>query len=327
MADTSKKKLRLATTVYWILLVYIIAAIVWWAILLIQQSNYIYNLQLQGLETFRDRPEVYHEQLSGVQDERRRTIAKYIGEGAAFLLLICVGAFYIYRSVRAQFRAQQQQQNLMMAITHELKTPIAVSRLNLETLQKYALDEDKRSRLIQVTLQENQRLDTLINNILISAQLEGNSYRNSREELDLSSLLSDVTTQFSNRYPDRKLQTNIADGVDFTGDPLLLKLLFSNLLENAHKYAPKDTPIAVHLRQEEEIIGEVLDEGPGIAVDERRNIFRKFYRIGNEQTRKAPGTGLGLYLCQKIVEDHKGRIEVSENQPAGSNFTVFFPTK
>jgi len=326
MADTSKKKLRLATIVYWILLVYIIAALVWWAILLIQQSDHIYSLQLQALESYRNRPGEFAAQLRHIEDERRRTIAKYVGEGAAFLLLICVGAFYIYRSVRSQFRAQQQQQNLMMAITHELKTPIAVSRLNLETLQKYALDEEKREKLLQVTLQENQRLDTLINNILIAAQLEGNSYRNTREELDLSALVKAAAAQFSNRYPDRKLHTEITEGLELTGDPFLLKLLFSNLLENAHKYAPRETSIWIRLRQEAGIIGEVADEGPGIPPEERKNIFRKFYRIGNEQTRKAPGTGLGLYLCQKIAADHRGRIEVRDHQPAGSNFTVYFPS-
>jgi signal transduction histidine kinase len=80
----------------------------------------------------------------------------------------------------------QQQQNFMMAITHELKTPIAVAKLNLETLLKHKLDDSKQQKIIQMTLQETNRLNALTNNILISSQLEGEGYQSAKEELDLS---------------------------------------------------------------------------------------------------------------------------------------------
>jgi len=69
---------------------------------------------------------------------------------------------------------------------------------------------------------------------------------------------------------------------------------------------------------------EVLDEGPGIPQQEKKKIFEKFYRIGNEATRSAPGTGLGLYLCKKIADYHKAQINISDNFPSGSIFTVVF---
>src|SRR5206468_421835 len=115
--------------------------------------------------------EHYRNELAKIEDIRKRNIAKYIGEGSTFLLLILFGAVFIYRSVRRQFELQQQQQNFVMAVTHELKTPIAVSRLNLETLLRHELDEQKKAKLIRMTLQETLRLDTLINNILLSLQL------------------------------------------------------------------------------------------------------------------------------------------------------------
>ncbi|MBA2745849.1 MAG: two-component sensor histidine kinase, partial [Flavisolibacter sp.] len=235
MAGENRKNLRLATFVYWILLVYIVAALVWWAVLLLTQNQEIYNLQKQNITTAAS-PQ-YQEQLTQIEQQRKRNYAKYLGEGFFFLLLILVGAVYIYRSVRRQIQLQQQQRNFLMAVTHELKTPIAVSRLNLETLQKHQLEEAKRSKLLQMTLQETLRLDTLINNILVASQLDGDSYKLSKEEINFSDLVNDGIQQFAERYPERNLISKIEDNVEVSGDTLLLKLLVSNLLENANKYS------------------------------------------------------------------------------------------
>lgn len=327
MADSNKRKLQLATIVYWVLLVYIIAALLWWALSLAHQNEDIYALKKSHLSAIQTlNPAVYQQQLHEIQDERKRNISKYVGEGATFLLLILIGAVYIYRSVRRQFRVQMQQQNFVMAITHELKTPISVSRLNLETLLKYNLDDTRKNKLLQMTLQETLRLDNLINNILISSQLDGNSYKVSKEEINFSDLTTDVVHQFSNRYPDRNVQTTIQEEVEISGDPLLLKLLVSNLLENANKYSPKEKPIELMLSRSDGMIDlEVRDEGQGIPDGEKKKVFEKFYRIGSEQTRKTQGTGLGLYLCKKIAADHNGTIRLKDNQPQGSKFIVQLP--
>ena len=327
MADDNKKKLGLVTVVYWVLLFYIIAALVWWFVSLMKQNERMYELEKRDLSiVFKEtNSPAYQAENYKVENRHKRNIAKYVGEGGTFLLLIIIGAAFVYRSVRRQFKLQQQQQNFVMAVTHELKTPLSVSRLNLETLQRYQLDEEKKAKLLNMTLQENMRLDTLINNILISSQLDGNSYKISKEEINFSDLTNDVVHQFVSRYPDRKLESDIHEDVELNGDPLLLKLLVSNLLENANKYSPKDKPIKLGLTaQHEKVNLQVRDEGTGIPDNEKKNIFKKFYRIGSEQTRKTQGTGLGLYLCKKIVTDHDGSIEVLDNQPQGSNFIVHF---
>jgi signal transduction histidine kinase len=321
MADENKRKLRLVTIVYWVLLSYIIAALVWWAFLLLQQNTEIFTQRKASLDP--STPD-YAEQVRKIAEQQKRGEYKYIGEGSAFLLLILVGALFVYRAVRRQFRLQQQQQNFVMAITHELKTPIAVARLNLETMQKHQLEEEKKKKLVQMTLQETMRLDTLINNILISSQLEGNAYRVAKEELDFSELVKDVVRNFKNRYPDRTLEIAIQDEIDMQGDTTLLKLLLSNLLENANKYSPKDKPVSLALTAGDLIRLEIRDEGAGIPEEEKKEVFEKFYRLGNEQTRKTQGTGLGLYICRKIVQDHKGEILIKDNQPSGSKFIVQF---
>lgn len=176
-----------------------------------------------------------------------------------------------------------------------------------------------------MTLQETTRLTSLTNNILISSQLEGGGYKNTKDELDLSDLLKDCLNDFRSRFPERVFNDSIEPDVDVKGDPLLLQLLVNNLLENAIKYSPKEKPIAAALKKANgSITLQIMDEGPGIAEEERKKIFSKFYRVGNETTRKTQGTGLGLYLCSIIAKDHNADISVTNNIPAGCNFAVTF---
>lgn len=328
MPDSTKKKLSRATIIYWLLLTYIVAALVWWFISLEKQNTQMRNFEVRQLNTVVDStisPALYNNELRKINREHTRNQTKYLSEGAVFLLLLSIGAAFVYRSVRRQFRLQQQQQNFMMAVTHELKTPISVVRLNLETLQKYSLDAQKQKRLIHNTLEEIARLNLLTNNILISSQLEGGGYKFSKEELDLSSLLADRILDFRTRFPERKFLEDIEPEADIQGDPLLLQMLINNLLENAVKYSPKDGAITASLKKEKMRVElRIADEGPGIAVEERKRIFDKFYRLGNEATRKTQGTGLGLYLCSKIASDHNADISVTNHTPSGSTFAVTF---
>ncbi|RYY57745.1 MAG: two-component sensor histidine kinase [Chitinophagaceae bacterium] len=328
MADGNKRKLRRATWIYWLLLTYIVVALVWWFISLERQNDSMRDfkeIQLQSSINSYTQPTAYDEAEIRIRKDHQRNRLKYAGEGSVFLLLILIGATFVYRSVRRQFRVQQQQQNFMMAVTHELKTPIAVARLNLETLQKHALDPEKQKKLIRATLEETARLTFLTNNILVASQLEGGGYSFSREEIDLSDLLRDRIIDFRKRFPDRQFTDEIESDADLKADPLLIQMLINNLLENAIKYSPKETVIAASLtRGNSQLRLEIRDNGAGIPEDEKEKIFGKFYRVGNESTRKTQGTGLGLYLCRKIADDHNADILVTNNTPSGSNFAVIF---
>ena len=287
-----------------------------------QQNHQMAMYKLMELKA--DDP-AYLQKIDTITIEEKRKAARNIGEGSSFLLVILIGAVFVYRVVRRQIKMAQQQQNFMMAITHELKTPIAIAKLNLETLQKHKLEEGKQQKLIQATLQEANRLNTLTNNILISSQLEGGGYKLVKEELDLSSLTANCVQDFHNRFPERKLNSHIDEDIDVGGDALLLQILVNNLLDNAVKYAPKESTIDLSLRKSnKDALLKIADEGPGIADEEKKKVFERFYRIGNEQVRKTKGTGLGLYLCKKIAIDHNADISVTNNHPAGSIFTVHF---
>src|SRR5262249_53002275 len=160
-----------ATIIYWLLLLYIIAALIWWFISLSNQNATMRDFKITRLHMTVDSvkvPVLYKTELYRIGNDYRRNKAKYLGEGSIFLLVILVVAFFLYRSVGREFSMQQQQQNFMMAVTHELKTPISVAKLNLETIQKYQLEPEKQKKLLRMTLEETSRLDFLTNNILIA---------------------------------------------------------------------------------------------------------------------------------------------------------------
>jgi signal transduction histidine kinase len=316
------RRLRFIFLVYWFLLLYIIAALVWWFIALNQQNDQMTSYELTRLK--HDDPE-YVSKANEIMEIKNRKSAQYLGEGSIFLLLILAGAVFIYRAVRRQFRSAHQQQNFMMALTHELKTPIAVTKLNLETLQKRKLEESQQQRLIAKTIQEANRLNALCNNMFLASQMETGANRVTMEEVNFSALVTDCVQDFITRFPQRTFTVQVTNEIYVTGDLLLLQIAVNNLLDNAIKYSPKDSPISILLSiRENKIDLTISDEGKGIEDAEIKKVFDKFYRVGSEATREEKGTGLCLFLTKKIAQQHKAKLFVTDNKPGGSNFTMLF---
>ncbi len=323
MRKTEKTRMLVLGGMYWFLFIYIISALVFWYTALEKQNIQMTDYRLNELKL--DDPD-YETLRFKIEDEKRRKSTQYLGEGLTFLAITLLGTFFVYRAIRRQLNFQQQQQNFMMAITHELKTPIAVAKLNLETLQKHQLPEEKKQKLIHNTLIEANRLNGLTNNILVSAQLESDRYRSTTDRIDLSNLFDMAVGDFEERFPERVWRVSIEDDIYVKGDMLLLQILVNNIIENAVKYSPKNTVIECILNREgKHAIIRIIDEGAGIPAVEKQKIFEKFYRIGNESTRTAQGTGLGLYLCKKIAKEHKGSIRVLDHSPRGTNFVISLP--
>ncbi len=317
-----KHKLAVITIAYWFLLIYILVALVFWYSELQRQNQQMYEYRLEQLK--KEEPD-FPQRLQLIEDAKRRKTSQYIGEGTTFLLLILVGAVFVYRATRKQLRLSQQQQNFMMAVTHEFKTPIAVTRLNLETLQKRKLEEAQQQKLIGNSLQETARLNTLTNNILVSSQLEAGAYQVGEQWIDVSDLIQDTVQEYVSRFPQRNIQSDIQEGIEVKAETTFLQLLISNLLDNAIKYSTKETKVEVKLKKENNnLILSVSDEGIGIPDSEKKKVFDKFYRVGSEETRTTKGTGLGLFICKQIVQSLDGNIRVTNNTPKGSIFTVTF---
>ena len=320
--------MRFFTSVHLILLAYIIAAIVYWEMKLQEQSGRIYAQEVITLKSRIDSARdayTYGLEMGKLQHTLSMRTTQYLGEGSTFLIVILIGAAVVYTSFHRRIMLSRQQNNFMLSVTHELKSPIAAMKLNLQTLEKHQLDEDKRKQLLDRCIKESNRLNDLCNNMLFASQLEGRQYKQARESMNLSELVEDTVKGYANRYP-RPFEEDIEHGLRFTGDKIMLEMAISNLLENAVKYTPADKPVVITLNRKQNILVlEVKDNGPGITEAEKKKVFNKFYRVGNEESRKAKGTGLGLYLTNKIVLQHKGRISVKDNTPTGSVFEICLP--
>lgn len=320
-----QKKLYLITGVYWFLLLYILAALLWWFIALENQNDVITEIRVSELQM--SDPQ-YADKLAAVKDQRKVKNFQFVGEGITFLVIILVGAIFVYRSTRKEIRFSKQQQNFMMAITHELKTPIAVTKLNLETLQKRKLSEEKVDRLMHTTLKEVNRLNQLCNNVLYSTQLQFNKQVFLFENMQLSQVVRNICEHNRDRFPNLEIQEIIEDNVEISGDELAIELLLNNLIENAVKYAGIQHPITVSLSAHNGWASlAVADMGPGITEQEKKKVFEIFYRVGNETTRNAKGTGLGLFLSRRIVKQHNGKISIRNNVPCGTVIAISFPLK
>lgn len=312
-------KLKLVNVIYWIFLTYMVAAFVWWYVSLEKQNDQITQIKIEKLQATNGTNAASYQELLNYQERKRK---QFLGEGITFLFLFLLGAIYVYRSLVKQLKYSNQQQNFMMAVTHELKTPIAVTQLNIETLLKRDLQSDQQKQLLNNSLKETQRLDALCNNILLASQLDLADYQQNKQSINLSEVVTGVIKSFEERYPTRKIISHIQETVTMFAEPLLMQMLLQNLVDNAHKYAPIDTPIEVVLEQNEHhTLLQVKDQGIGIPLEERERVFNKFYRVGNEFTRSAKGTGLGLYLCKKIAQFHQSQLLISENQPQGTIFS------
>lgn len=320
--------MRIFTSIYLLILAYIIAALFFWEVSLQKQSGSIYAQELITLKSRVDSlhyPIIYNSELDKLQHKLSLRTSQYYAEGATFLIVILIGAAVVYTSFVRRIRLSRQQNNFMLAVTHELKSPIAAMKLNLQTLEKHKLDEDKRKQLLDRCIKESNRLNDLCNNMLFASQLEGRQYKQAREPFDLSAMVEDAVHDYANRYP-RKFEQDIAESCSITGDKVMLHMAVNNLLENAVKYTPADKPVTISLHSEQgNAILRVMDQGAGIPDSEKKKIFNKFYRVGNEESRKSKGTGLGLYLTNKIVMQHKGRIVVKNNTPSGSVFEIALP--
>lgn len=314
-----KKRISLIYVFYWVMLAYIIAALVFWFIALDEQNKQITNFKLEQL-----RPDVhgYEAQLRNIKLEDERKNFQYIGEGVTFFILIIAGAVLVFRMLRKQLRISKQQKDFMMAITHELKTPIAVTRLNLETLQRHRLDAQQQQNLIMTSLSETDRLNALCNNMLLLNEMDAIGYVTTKEDILLNDLVSECIKEHSSRSIQREFIQALKEELHVSGDRMLLKLALNNLIDNAIKYSPKNATVLTrgYLENGNAVL-EVIDEGEGISPKEVELIFEKFYRGA---MRQAKGTGLGLYVTRQIIRLSKGTLKVTPNHPKGSIFTIRF---
>ena len=328
-----KQDIRLRLLSYGVI-AYMLMAFTWWSVLLFTKNQDAFlakrdllkiGMVAEGLVQS-EQEFLLTERYQELRQSYRRQEWMIFGEAFVFIISLLIGLWFINRGYNKEVSAARQRRNFLLSITHELKSPIASVRLVLETLLHRRLDREKTDKLSRNALAEIDRLNGLVNDLLLSARLE-TAYQPHQEDLDLAELLTDLVRKMQTKYPRAHIVLHQEDPIPvITGDKMGMTSVALNLLENAVKYSQGPPRIDIRLGMAGDRIRlEVADHGIGIEEKEKSKIFEKFYRVGNEDTRQTKGTGLGLYIVSEIIRSHGGDITVLDNQPRGAVFRIDLP--
>jgi signal transduction histidine kinase len=251
--------------------------------------------------------------------------------GATLLVLVLVGVvFYLTLSIKA-INLTRRQSNFIDSVTHELKSPIASLKLYLQTLNRRNLEPEQREQFYRDMLDDVERLDALISNLLDVARFDRGAKDTPPEDVPLGPLLDACARAACHRHhrPDSAVTMEVEPCV-VTARKIELEMIFRNLIDNAIKYGGEEAEVSVRCRvtpgrKEGQYLAvvEVSDNGRGIPAAMRRHIFGRFVRLGEELEREKPGVGLGLYIVRSLIDRLRGRITVFDRAGGpGSTFQV-----
>ena len=207
-------------------------------------------------------------------------------------------------------------------VSHEFKTPLAAISGFAELLEEPGLDEQQRIAFAGQIRKGAARLTKLTGDILLLSQIENAETALRRESYRLDEQLRQIILSFDWEAKGIRLDVDLEPYL-FSGGEALMERALSNVIGNAFKYCPPKGNVQITLREENGAVISVSDSGPGVAPEEQKNIFLKFYRGKNATG--SEGNGLGLALAAKIVSLHGGTIQLNSKPEEGSTFTLHFP--
>ena len=265
---------------------------------------------------------INHTKLRQLEEERFQQRNIWLYQSILLLVLVASGIYGVYYSIDSIYQLNKRQNNFLLSVTHEFKTPIAAIRLMLQTSKNPKVKEEKKAELIENSIQNTFRLEELAENMLVSMQIENDKYQYALSTVDLSEMLNQV---IDNQSIKGEINGAIEPSLTLIGDGFIMRMVANNLIENAFKYSDNQ-PIEVNLyMQGTKKVLEVKDIGVGIAKEDYKKIYKKFFRVQDEETRTTKGTGLGLFIVKQAVERHRGKVAVMANKPRGSVFRVELP--
>jgi two-component system sensor histidine kinase KdpD len=229
---------------------------------------------------------------------------------------------------RARLRAETEQlrNSLLSSVSHDLRTPLAVVTGATSSLldEHGPRDEQARRELLQTAHEEALRLNRLVRNLLDMTRLEAGALKVHKELQPVEEVVGAALDRMEDRLRGRDVHTSIPDDLPLVPfDPALIEQVLINLLENATKYTPAESPIDIGARgQDDSVLVEVADRGPGVSEQDAERVFDKFYRAREGE---GGGVGLGLTICRGIVSAHGGRIWVEPRPGGGASFRFTLP--
>ncbi|RMF47931.1 MAG: hypothetical protein D6750_08435 [Bacteroidetes bacterium] len=239
----------------------------------------------------------------------------------------------LQRRLRQQEASSQAQQAFLAAVSHELKTPLAILLGYLDTLVQGAWQDQAVLRpFLEKSLTQVHRMNALVQDILLLAQIESGGWLIQPEAVSLYTLLEEVWAELEPLAQPRRIglvrPPHQVQDLQAEADPFALRKVLRNLLENAIQYSPEGSWIKVDWQLVEggrRVQITIQDNGFGIAPEHLPHIFERFYRVDKSRSRQHGGTGLGLALVKELLEAHGQSIQVESTPGKGTRFWFFLP--
>lgn len=310
---------RAALVLFIVLAAIVLTQAVWWIVFMAQIVDEKVDMAIE----LGAAPE-YVEQIHDQEVQRQIMLGM---EGIFFLVLILLGAWLIYRALVKTEELKYHQQNFLMAVTHELKTPLASMKIYLDSMKSEKIAAEKKIEIIPRMQADVLRLEKLVENILDAGRFERSGYQLFRHSLNLAQLVDkalDDLAELTWKVP-VEIQRSLNQNVSISGDSIALRRAIDAILENSLRYNDHES---VKL---EVVLGidkkrcrlDISDNGIGLSRKEASQVFNRFYRGGQELNRSRPGSGLGLFLAREIIRAHDGDITVqSEGMGKGATFII-----
>jgi len=244
-------------------------------------------------------------------------------------IIVLLFTIYTVSIIKKQNKVDEIKTDFINNMTHELKTPISSIALSSQYLMKKGIEQfpEKINRYASIIYKENKRLESQVNNVLDIAKLEKKKLEFKNEEIHLHDIIKEAKETFANNQmenTDGQLTLNLNAKNDLIlGDVIHITNVIYNLIDNAIKYS-EDKPVIniITKNEDENLILSIKDNGIGIAEDQIKNIFDKFYRIPTGNIHNVKGFGIGLYYVQLIIKAHKGTLNVKSKLIYGTEFII-----
>jgi signal transduction histidine kinase len=249
-----------------------------------------------------------------------------------FGLLLGAGSFIIVRAMKREFAVLRLQSDFVAAVSHEFRTPLTSIRQLTELLARGRMEsEQHRQRAYELMLGESDRLWRLVESLLDFGRMQAHQYTFRSEEIEAAQWTRTVAEQFQETVRPRGYVIEYASETQdarLSGDREALGGALWNLLDNAVKYSPEQKQVRVQVScTHNNLEVSVRDHGSGIAKEDLKRVFRKFYRGANALQQGTKGTGIGLAIVKEIVEAHGGSVRVRSDPGRGSEFTMVIPCR
>jgi two-component system, OmpR family, sensor histidine kinase SenX3 len=249
--------------------------------------------------------------------------------GIVFFALIIAGMVVNTIFLVRELRRSEQHDSFINAVTHELKTPVASIRLHLETLQRRELPEAQKQQFYGVMLSDTDRLTETVEQVLRAGRAGDKRAGREKQEVDFRQIVRDCMDATRSRHrlqPDAlsyEEALSNGSGLQVRGSAEDLRTAVFNVLDNAVKYSGDTVDVRVRLEapDEERIVLRVQDQGVGIAPEDVKQVFKRFYRVTHRSLAHVKGTGLGLFIVKAIAQKHGGKV-FAESDGEGRGTTI-----